>query len=81
MSGATRGFAASSASPSEGVRSRKAERYEIRDGRSSREAGEMCCIIGKGGGFICCVEERMVIRDQFAKNLVIFNRREMRDER
>lgn len=47
MSGATRGFAASRASPSEGVRSRKAERYEIRDGRSSRDAEVMCCIFGK----------------------------------
>ena len=43
--GATSGLEASSASPSSAVSERKEERYAMREGRSSREEADMCCIV------------------------------------
>jgi len=43
--GATRGLEASKASVSDAVRPRKEERYVIREGRSSRDSADTCCIM------------------------------------
>lgn len=45
MSGATSGLAAARAFASPSLRSKNADRYAIREGRSDKEEGGICCIV------------------------------------